>query len=84
MLADRRITIALSEAAKKPIWLTPVGIQSSALVPLKRAIQRELQDPLALAILEGAVQEGDHVWVDISETGDELSFQSQTLAPAIS
>ena len=34
--------------------------------PLKRAIQHDLQDPLALAILEGDVREGDHVVADVS------------------
>ena len=40
--------------------------------PLKRAIQRELQDPLALAILSGEFDEGDTVSVDRGE--DRLSF----------
>jgi ATP-dependent Clp protease ATP-binding subunit ClpB len=40
--------------------------------PLKRVIQRELQDPLALALLQGEYQEGDTVHVDLR--GDQLHF----------
>ena len=44
--------------------------------PLKRAIQRDLQDPLALAILEGEVREGDHVVADVREDGEGLVFST--------
>jgi len=47
--------------------------------PLKRAIQRDLQDPLALAILEGRIHEGDHVLVDADVDHEALMFT--TLAP---
>jgi ATP-dependent Clp protease ATP-binding subunit ClpB len=40
--------------------------------PLKRAVQREVQDPLAVALLEGRVQEGDHLVID--SDGDGLVF----------
>jgi ATP-dependent Clp protease ATP-binding subunit ClpB len=40
--------------------------------PLKRALQRQLLDPLALRVLEGAFHEGDTITVDVS--GDELKF----------
>ena len=83
ILADRRISIELSEAAKALLadsgWDPIFGAR-----PLKRAIQRELQDPLATAILEGAIREGDRVWIDIAADGSQLSFQAQTLAPAVS
>ena len=83
ILADRRITIELSDTAKAYLahagWDPVFGAR-----PLKRAIQRELQDPLALAILEGAVQEGDHVWINVAENGQELSFQSGAVEPAVS
>ena len=42
--------------------------------PLKRTIQRALQDPLAVHILEGQVQEGDHVIIDVNAEGDGLQF----------
>ncbi|MCY3944980.1 MAG: ATP-dependent chaperone ClpB [Anaerolineaceae bacterium] len=41
--------------------------------PLKRVIQRELQDPLALLLLEGLVQEGDVVFVDVGPDGLTLT-----------
>jgi len=44
--------------------------------PLKRAIQRELQDPLALAILSGEVHEGDLIRVE--REGDALKFISES------
>jgi ATP-dependent Clp protease ATP-binding subunit ClpB len=47
--------------------------------PLKRAIQRDLQDPLALALLEGRVREGDHVVVDVGADGESLTFTTVPL-----
>jgi ATP-dependent Clp protease ATP-binding subunit ClpA len=44
--------------------------------PLKRVIQRYLQDTLATQILEGHIREGDHIIVDISEDGQGLSFST--------
>jgi ATP-dependent Clp protease ATP-binding subunit ClpB len=44
--------------------------------PLKRTIQRELQDPLAVHILEGRVVEGDHIIVDVNAEGDGLQFST--------
>ncbi len=81
ILGERRITIALSDAAKTRLahegWDPVFGAR-----PLKRAIQRELQDPLALALLEGQIVEGAHVQVDLSDDGSDLVFHSQELAPA--
>ena len=81
VLADRRITIELSANAKTLLadsgWDPVFGAR-----PLKRAIQRELQDPLAMAILEGTIHEGDHVWTDVTDDGEGISFQSQNLEPA--
>ena len=37
--------------------------------PLKRTIQRNLQDPLARRILEGGIRDGDRVQVDVGESG---------------
>ena len=47
--------------------------------PLKRAIQRYLQDPLAMALLEGEFGEGDTVTADVA--GDELVFQHIAATP---
>jgi ATP-dependent Clp protease ATP-binding subunit ClpB len=72
LLADRRITIELTPAAKQ--FLAARGFDPVfGARPLKRAIQRDLQDPLALHILEGDMKEGDHVIIDVA--GDEsLNF----------
>ena len=82
ILAERRISIELSAAAKTLLanagWDPVFGAR-----PLKRAIQSHLQDPLAMALLEGAIHEGDKVNVDVADGGHELSFQSQTLEPAL-
>ena len=42
--------------------------------PLKRAIQRLLQNPLALAVLEGEYGEGDTIRADVAPSGDRLAF----------
>jgi ATP-dependent Clp protease ATP-binding subunit ClpB len=71
LLAGKHITLELSDSAK---WL--LGERGFDPVygarPLKRTIQRDLQDPLAMAILEGQVREGQHVRV--TSEGDELAF----------
>ncbi len=71
LLADRHITIALTDAAKDLIIAEGYDPAYGAR-PLKRMLQRLVQDPLALKILQGDVRDGDHVVVDRS--GDELTF----------
>ena len=64
ILADRRITISLDDAAMK--WLAERGYDPVyGARPLKRAIQKELQDPLARRILEGRIKDGDEVKVTV-------------------
>ena len=43
--------------------------------PLKRAIQRLVQDPLAMKILDGEVLHGDHVMVDVDKKAGKLTFK---------
>ena len=63
LLADRKITLDLSEAARA--WLGRVGYDPVyGARPLKRAVQRYLQDPLAEKILEGEIPDGSTVKVD--------------------
>ena len=63
LLADRKITLQVSERAKN--HLAQVGYDPSfGARPLKRAIQHELQDPLSMAILSGKYREGSTVHVD--------------------
>ncbi|MDP9056304.1 MAG: ATP-dependent chaperone ClpB [Pseudomonadota bacterium] len=66
LLKDRKITIALTDAAKR--WLGRVGYDPVyGARPLKRAVQRYLQDPLAEKLLEGAIPDGSTVQVDEGE-----------------
>jgi ATP-dependent Clp protease ATP-binding subunit ClpB len=68
MLADRRITLELTEKARKAIFTAGYDRAYGAR-PLKRAIQRMVQDKLAVKILDGSVLHGDHVVVDGSKAG---------------
>ncbi|MBQ6342710.1 MAG: ATP-dependent chaperone ClpB [Anaerolineaceae bacterium] len=71
LLAQRDIKIELTQAAKD--YIVDKGSDTDfGARPLKRAIQHELQDPLALEILEGNFVEGDTVKVD--SDGEKLRF----------
>jgi len=71
LLAGREISVELTDAAKE--FIIEQGYDPAyGARPLKRTLQRRIQDPLALQILQGDVREGDHVVVDRS--GDQLSF----------
>jgi ATP-dependent Clp protease ATP-binding subunit ClpB len=62
-LADRKIAVELTEAASERI--AAIGYDPTyGARPLRRAIQRHIQDPLALKILQGGFREGDTVLVD--------------------
>jgi ATP-dependent Clp protease ATP-binding subunit ClpB len=82
LLATRRITLELTTDAK--FLLAEQGFDPVfGARPLKRVIQRELQDALANAILAGQVHDGEHVVVDVSgenEEGHTLSFTSMQIA----
>src|SRR6186713_65489 len=71
-LADRGLSIELTDAAKELIaeagWDPAFGAR-----PLKRAIQRLVENPLAVQLLEGAFGDGDTIRVDAA--GDELVFE---------
>jgi len=72
LLVDRKITLELTDAAKKEIFASGYDPAYGAR-PLKRAIQRMVQDPLAMKILDGEVLHGDHVLVDAAKGG--LTFE---------
>jgi ATP-dependent Clp protease ATP-binding subunit ClpB len=74
LLADRKITIELTPAAKELLFIEGFDRAYGAR-PLKRAIQRLVQDPLALKILEGEVLHGDHVVVDADVPRRQMRFQ---------
>jgi len=68
LLADRKIVVTLDDKARH--WLGNAGYDPVyGARPLKRVIQRRLQDPLAQLILEGRVADGAQVAVSVSKTG---------------
>ncbi len=71
MLGDRRITLSLTAAAREAIFKAGYDKAYGAR-PLKRAIQRLVQDPLAMRILDGRVLHGDQVRIDAGVSGLEF------------
>ncbi|MDY0874520.1 ATP-dependent chaperone ClpB [Dongia rigui] len=68
LLADRKLEITLDDKAK--VWLADAGYDPVyGARPLKRVIQRELQNPLATMILEGRFKPGDVIEVSADEDG---------------
>jgi ATP-dependent Clp protease ATP-binding subunit ClpB len=73
LLADRKITMELTPEAKRV--LAEEGFDPAfGARPLKRAIQRHLQNPLALAVLDNRFRDGDHILVTRSADGT-LAFE---------
>jgi len=65
-LAERRLTLEVTDEARA--WITHAGYDPVyGARPLKRVIQREISDPLALAILEGRYTDGSIVHVDVAD-----------------
>jgi len=74
LLKDRGFSLEVTEAARR--HLAEVGYDPEfGARPLKRAIQREIQDPLAKQILAGAFAEGDTILIDYN--GSEITFSSK-------
>ncbi len=64
LLAERKMSISLSETARQ--WLADRGYDPVyGARPLKRVIQKELQDPLARLLLEGRIHDGEEIKVDV-------------------
>ncbi|HWZ96336.1 MAG TPA: ATP-dependent chaperone ClpB [Candidatus Dormibacteraeota bacterium] len=74
LLAERQITLELTPSAKE-VLLSEGYDPAYGARPLRRTIQRMIQDPLALQILEGKVLPGDHVVVDRDGTRDSMKFE---------
>jgi ATP-dependent Clp protease ATP-binding subunit ClpB len=74
LLEPRKITLELTEGARHQLMLTGYDRQYGAR-PLKRAIQRLIQDPLAIKILDGEILHGDHVRVDADPLKNRLVFE---------
>jgi ATP-dependent Clp protease ATP-binding subunit ClpB len=79
LLDERKITIKLEPAARE--WLADKGYDPAyGARPLKRAIQKQLQDPLAELILSGKIKDGDNVKVSAGKSG--LTFNGQAVKEA--
>ena len=79
MLDERKIRLRLDDAARA--WLAEAGYDPVyGARPLKRVIQRELQNPLASAILEGRIKDGDEVRVSVGAKGLKLAPANEAAA----
>ena len=74
LLAERKISLELTDAAKELLFTEGFAPNFGAR-PLKRAIQKLVQDPLALKILDGEVLHGDHVVVDADKRAGKMTFE---------
>ena len=73
-LAERKISLELTPAAREALFREGYDPAFGAR-PLKRAIQKLLANPLALKILEGTVETGEHIVADVDRRG-EFEFQA--------
>jgi ATP-dependent Clp protease ATP-binding subunit ClpB len=79
LLGDRKIKLDLDKAART--WLAEAGYDPVyGARPLKRVIQRELQNPLAQMILAGRIKDGDTVRISAGEGG--LTINGEAVAQA--
>jgi len=74
LLAERQITLELTAAAKE-LLLREGYDPAYGARPLRRTLQRLVQDPLAMQILEGAVLPGEHVRVDRDGSKESMRFE---------
>jgi ATP-dependent Clp protease ATP-binding subunit ClpB len=81
LLSDRKITLELTEGARKAIFKAGYDRAYGAR-PLKRAIQRLVQDKLAVKILDGSVLHGDHVSVTAGKNGLEFVVKGREAGAA--
>jgi ATP-dependent Clp protease ATP-binding subunit ClpB len=73
LLAARQLKLTLSAAAQD--YLAAAGYDPAyGARPLKRTLQRELQNPLAAQLLQGTYKPGDTVAVDLASDGSKLIF----------
>jgi len=77
LLEDRQISLELTESARQLILAAGSDAAYGAR-PLKRALQRMVQDPLAIKILNGEVLHGAHVRIDVDRKSNQLQFEPMT------
>jgi len=76
LLKDRKVKLEVAPAAKDRIIAEGYDPQYGAR-PMKRAVQRLIQDPLALKLIHGEFTEGDTIMVDAKEGENELEFSKK-------
>ena len=74
LLESRAISLELTEAASQLILATGSDAAYGAR-PLKRALQKMVQDPLAIKILNGEIEHGAHVRIDVDRDTNQLRFE---------
>ena len=80
-LKDRRLTLAVTPDART--WLAERGYDPMfGARPLRRLIQSEIQDRLAMGLLSGGVRDGDIVRVDVAADQSQLVLTAETVPPA--
>jgi ATP-dependent Clp protease ATP-binding subunit ClpB len=81
LLDERQITIELDNAARE--WLAAEGYDPAyGARPLKRVIQKNVQDPMSELVIEGKIKDGDTVRVSASDTGLVINGQQMRQAAA--
>ncbi len=82
MLAERGLTLRLTDRARA--FLAETGYDPTyGARPLKRAIQQQVQDPLALALLEGKFQRGDAISADLDAERGRIVFAKEVVAEVV-
>jgi ATP-dependent Clp protease ATP-binding subunit ClpB len=74
-LSERRLELAVTPSARS--WLADHGYDPTyGARPLRRLMQKEIDDRLATALLSGDIHDGDTVKVDVAEDGSGLAVSS--------
>jgi ATP-dependent Clp protease ATP-binding subunit ClpC len=80
-LAERKLELEITDAAKS--WLAKVGYDPVyGARPLRRAVERYVENPMSTKVLKGEFKEGDKIVVDLA--GEELTFTTKVAAKVAS
>jgi ATP-dependent Clp protease ATP-binding subunit ClpC len=80
-LAERKLGLELTEKAKS--WLAKEGYDPIyGARPLRRVIEKYIENPLSSQLLRGEIKEGDNIKVDLDKEGKELTFKTKVTAKA--
>jgi ATP-dependent Clp protease ATP-binding subunit ClpC len=81
-LAEHGITVNVTEGART--WLAKVGYDPDfGARPLQRALQKHVESPLSIKILQGEFEDGDQVVVDYEDGGDSVIFRRPSDAASV-